>query len=296
MQDGARVPDRARAAPVPGDRARGPPHDLRLAREGARLPRLRSAAGARILVAVLLEALGRAVRRAARVSLSGVSAGARVGRAAGPPAAASRWPGRPSSRAARSARRGSRLACSGSDSSGSSRRGLGRLVVTAAARDGRHEQQRQQPGAEAQRSTAGSRRPQCGQSFRSFWTSCSREHPHSLRFSTAVGKVAGRGGEREQRSHHLELLAGLGVHVGHPRLDLADDLAVRAGTQSVLLAGGHRRGTIAAGHADPDLPRLPAPRAPAATSTTRTSCGRWRRSATRCTCSARTATTSRPRA
>lgn len=35
-----------------------------------------------------------------------------------------------------------------------------------------------------QRSTAGRRRPQCGQSLRSFWTSCSREQPHRRRFST----------------------------------------------------------------------------------------------------------------
>lgn len=37
---------------------------------------------------------------------------------------------------------------------------------------------------EPQRSTAGRRRPQWGQSLRSFWTSCSREQPHRRRFST----------------------------------------------------------------------------------------------------------------
>ena len=71
-------PTDARPAPVPGHRSRGPPHDLRLAREGARLPRLRSAAGAGILVAVLLEALGRAVLGRRGVALGRVGGG-RVG-------------------------------------------------------------------------------------------------------------------------------------------------------------------------------------------------------------------------
>ena len=57
-----------------------------------------------------------------------------------------------------------------------------------------------------------------------------------------VREVARRGGEREHRSHHLELLAGLVVHVGDARLDLANDLAIRPGAQAILLTAGHRRG------------------------------------------------------
>ena len=40
------------------------------------------------------------------------------------------------------------------------------------------------------------------------------------------------------------------VHVGHARLDLANDLAVGAGAQAVLLAGGHRGGKNSVGRAD----------------------------------------------
>src|SRR5829696_7194684 len=81
-----------------------------------------------------------------------------------------------------------------------------------------------------------------------------------------VGQVAGRGRQRQHRADHLELLSALAVDVPLARLGLADDLAVRAGSQAILLAGGHGRGRIAAdiperssGDAHPDLPRLPAP-------------------------------------
>ena len=44
-----------------------------------------------------------------------------------------------------------------------------------------------------QPSTAGSRRSQCGQSFRSLGASCSSEQPHRRRFSTAHGRLLGDG-------------------------------------------------------------------------------------------------------
>jgi hypothetical protein len=58
------------------------------------------------------------------------------------------------------------------------------LLVAATPRRAGGDQEGYERGR-PQRSTAGSRRPQYGQSFRSFWTSCSSEHPHILRFSTA---------------------------------------------------------------------------------------------------------------
>ena len=109
---------------------------------------------------------------------------------AAPPPAASRWRDRPSWWSAWSCpdgrgrgRRGRRQRQLGQLVGGAG----GRLVVAAAAGEpAQHgEQQRQEPGARGQRSTAGSRRPQWGQSFRSFWTSCSSEQPHRRRFSTA---------------------------------------------------------------------------------------------------------------
>ena len=65
---GAGLPHRARAASVPDRGPGGPPDDLRLAREGPRRSRLtlsRLSAGARVLLAELLEALRRACPRAA---------------------------------------------------------------------------------------------------------------------------------------------------------------------------------------------------------------------------------------
>ena len=178
----ARVPDRARPAPVRDDRAGGPPYDRRLAREGPRRPRLRSAAGAGILVAVLLEALGRAVLGRRRVVL---------GRVRGSGVGGRRPLGRERLGRRVDGRGGGSVCSTGGRRSPSRRRQLGqlagglcRLVVPAAARERPRPAAAAAAGPEAQRSTAGSRRPQCGQSFRSFWTSCSREHPHSRRFST----------------------------------------------------------------------------------------------------------------
>jgi hypothetical protein len=37
----------------------------------------------------------------------------------------------------------------------------------------------------------------------------------------------------------VQLLAALAIDVPHAGLDLADDLAVRAGAQAILLAGRH---------------------------------------------------------
>ena len=58
------------------------------------------------------------------------------------------------------------------------------LVAAAAGDADGEEDEQQRAEARDQRSMAGSRRPQCGQSLRSFWTSCSSEHPHRRRFST----------------------------------------------------------------------------------------------------------------
>ena len=124
------------------------------------------------------------------VSFSGVSAGGRapVRRGAavvrvGGGWSRSRWAASPSRSSGRAARR----------SRGPSARApwarwsAARLVVSAAAgaTATASDEQEQRAEARGQRSTAGSRRPQCGQSFRSFWTSCSSEQPHSRRFSTA---------------------------------------------------------------------------------------------------------------
>ena len=90
-----------------------------------------------------------------------------------------------------------------------------------------------------QRSTAGRRRPQCGQSLRSFGASCSSEQPQSRRFSTDQGSSLGGRGERQQLADDLELLAGIAIDVDGPRLDLANHLAVGAGTQAVSLSLTH---------------------------------------------------------
>src|SRR5204863_9838144 len=57
-------------------------------------------------------------------------------------------------------------------------------------------------------------------------------------------QVAVRRRQRQHLAHHVELLAGLAVDVDGPRLDLADQLAVRTGPQAVPLALAHRRGNI----------------------------------------------------
>jgi hypothetical protein len=54
-----------------------------------------------------------------------------------------------------------------------------------------------------------------------------------------VREVARGRRERQDGPHNPELLAGLTVEIAHPGLDLANDLAVGAGAQSVLLAGWH---------------------------------------------------------
>src|SRR3954453_14241067 len=61
-----------------------------------------------------------------------------------------------------------------------------------------------------------------------------------------VREVAGVGRQRKQLPDDLELLTGVAVEVRHAGLDLADDLAIGAGTQPVFLAVGHGAGTIAA--------------------------------------------------
>src|SRR2546423_1711915 len=74
-------------------------------------------------------------------------------------------------------------------------------------------------------------------------------------------EVRGRGRQRQDLAHDLELLAALAVDVDPAWLDLADDLAVRAGSQAVSLIGAHERGTLpSAAGANTGLPRLPAAR------------------------------------
>ena len=186
QQAGARLPDSARAAAVRGHGPGRPAHHLR-SRERRSAGSPDSAAGARVLVAELLEALRRAVRGRRGVVLGRVRR-ARCRDGGGRCRRASRCADRPSSSAWSVGLRGR----AGPSVSGASARaaggGVGRRLVVAAAAGGRDGQRAAAParrGAASQRSTAGSRRPQCGQSFRSFWTSCSSEHPHRRRFSTA---------------------------------------------------------------------------------------------------------------
>src|ERR687896_1352961 len=75
-----------------------------------------------------------------------------------------------------------------------------------------------------------------------------------------VGEVAGRRRQRQHRPDHAELLAGLAVDVALARLGVADDLAVRASAQAILLAPRHegehiaRRGHPARAPDDNGLP------------------------------------------
>jgi hypothetical protein len=167
-------------------------HGLR----GRRLP-----ARAWVLVAKLLEALSRAVRRRWRVVLGGVRR--LLGWRGGGTAVGCRRRGawrrlrrrflrlREGVRLRRRFRLGRRLHGLGlrvrSRDGQLRQRGrvLGARLLVPAAAGCYGERERERDEERFQRSTAGSRRPQWGQSFRSFWTSCSREHPHSLRFSTA---------------------------------------------------------------------------------------------------------------
>ena len=83
------------------------------------------------------------------------------------------------------------------------------------------------------------RRPQTGQSLRSFCASWSHQL-QKRRFSIAHGSWDFDGAQRQNLSDDLERLARLAVDVGLPRLGLAQDLAAGRGrAKAILLA--HRR-------------------------------------------------------
>ncbi len=83
------------------------------------------------------------------------------------------------------------------------------------------------------------RRPQCGQSLRSFWASWSHQE-QNRRFSTAQGSRDEVGAERHDLADHLELLAGVAVEVDLVGLGLEQDLAAGGRrAQAVQLTQGH---------------------------------------------------------
>ena len=153
------------------------------------------AAGARVLVAALLEALRRAVARRRGVVLRAVRRrrgllgrgsrrrARRAGRAAAEPAPSRscRWSPRAlcrcAARSARAAPEPCRPPLVVAPAAGAASRASASSASSGATRG-------RLTGGAIRRSTAGSRRPQWGQSLRSFWTSCSSEQPHMRRFST----------------------------------------------------------------------------------------------------------------
>src|SRR5215831_5944070 len=117
------------------------------------------------------------------------------------------------------------------------------------------------------------------------------------------GQVAGRGGKRKQLADHLELLAGVAIHVDRARLDFTNDLAVRFGPQAIQLTLAHEGGNIPAdrvgsgrsggqysAQCESSCSMATCCAGPAATSTTRVWPSRCANLATRFTCSARTVT------
>ena len=75
-----------------------------------------------------------------------------------------------------------------------------------------------------QTSSGSMRRPQCGQSLRSFWQSWSHQL-QKRRFSTAQGSSDGVGASGRSCADDLERLAGLTIYVNAPGLGLDHDLA-----------------------------------------------------------------------
>ena len=108
---------------------------------------------------------------------------------------------------------------------------------TARARSAR----RAAHGDAGQRGSAAMRRPQCGQSLRSFCASWSHQL-QKRRFSTDHGSDGLRRRQRQHLADDLHRLAGLAVAVGLARLGGQQDLAAGGRrAQAVQLARAHRR-------------------------------------------------------
>ena len=240
-QPRARLSHRAHPAPVPRSPVSSAASDLQLPRRGPRRAGRRLAAAARsgVLVAEVLEALRSGLSAGGGVSFSGC-------------------PARSRSEPAR--RTGDRRDRSVPRSPGRSPR---RFTAPCAARSGRAPRRgllrsrcprRSRPrpraapwaGSRSRRATPGGSALDRGEPAAAVGAVVQVLLDELPRASTRRGggsppsrELAGGRSERQQCPDHAELLAGVAVDVGHPGLDLADDLAVRAGTQSVLLAGWH---------------------------------------------------------
>ena len=132
----------------------------------------------------------------------------------------------------------------------------GGVIAAAARRDERKAEKRQQKGGAepahgggGQRGSAAMRRPQTGQSLRSFCASWSHQL-QKRRFSMAHGSWDFDGAQRQNLADDLERLARLAVDVGAPRLGLEQDLAAGRGrAKSILLA--HCGAQTSSGAGDP---------------------------------------------
>ena len=91
--------------------------------------------------------------------------------------------------------------------------------------------------------SAAMRRPQWGQSLRSFWVSWSHQL-QKRRFSTAQGRLGRGGRQRQQLPDDLEGLAAVAVDVDPVGLGLEDHLAPAGGRAGDISGAGSRRATL----------------------------------------------------